>query len=646
MRFNLKKTSSAVGSSAGGGKKGKLRRRLLLALALILVAGAAAFFVLRPQRQPAAVEASTVQSATAETGTISSTVSATGSLALSDTTDVTMPTGLLVEEVCVEAGDEVKKGDTLAKLSLTSVVSALIDANDSLDDIEDQLDDDDDLSTLEKELLNSEKSDLEEEISTLEALHDNPVITATCNGIVGSVNVSENAESSVSSGTTSGSSAASTSALLSGTSADVSLDGGAVTLLGSTKTQSAFSLLSSSSGDSSASSDASLSTASETEDSSAASSGEDSGEDSGSSDGDTTSNTAITDYSAFSVAAPVTGETPQSEIAETSSYTGTISWNCTGVFQADTAYTATITLKARDGYVFTSEELPSISGASYDWSINEKGNRLFLKVTFEKTGAAATNPDAVDPNTSDSTTTLPSSGTGSLSGFGSSGSISGFSSGSVASGSSSSGSSSTSSVYSSYETVAFTIQKQDKAVISVSIDELDILSLEKGQSATVTLDAIEGETFTGTITSISNEGTSSGGSAKYTVEVTVDLDDQMRSGMSASVVIETGSTENAVLIPVSALQESGDSTFVYTETDEEGNLSGKVEVTTGLSDSTNVEITSGLSAGDTVYYTRTLSDSTDSSGFTVEGFEGGGMPSGGDMPSGGGPSGGQGGQPS
>ncbi len=63
-------------------------------------------------------------------------------------------------------------------------------------------------------------------------------------------------------------------------------------------------------------------------------------------------------------------------------------------------------------------------------------------------------------------------------------------------------------------------------------------------------------------------------------------------------------------IPVDALQERGDTVFVYTELDSDTNTpSGEVEVTTGLSDGTTVEIQSGLSEGDTVSGTSSSSDS-------------------------------------
>ena len=39
-------------------------------------------------------------------------------------------------------------------------------------------------------------------------------------------------------------------------------------------------------------------------------------------------------------------------------------------------------------------------------------------------------------------------------------------------------------------------------ILSVNIDELDILSIQKGQKAVITLDALEGQEFEGELTGI------------------------------------------------------------------------------------------------------------------------------------------------
>ncbi len=176
--------------------------------------------------------------------------------------------------------------------------------------------------------------------------------------------------------------------------------------------------------------------------------------------------------------------------------------------------------------------------------------------------------------------------------------------------------------------------------VSVSIDESDILSLKEGQEATVTIDSIGDDEFTGTVTDVDTTGTSSSGVTVFTVEVTIDKTDEMLAGMSASVDIIIEGVENALLIPEDALQQTSSTSYVYTEYNEETKeLGGMVEVETGLSNGTYVEITSGLSEGDTVYYDASSSESDSSSGFPNMGggnWQGGSMPSdmGGNMPGG------------
>lgn len=127
----------------------------------------------------------------------------------------------------------------------------------------------------------------------------------------------------------------------------------------------------------------------------------------------------------------------------------------------------------------------------------------------------------------------------------------------------------------------FTISPDDTMTLNVSVDELDINSVEIGQEAAITFDAIEDKEFTGEVTEIGNTASVSGGVAKYTVSVSVPKDEQMKQGMNASATVTIENRENVITIPVNALQEKGDRVFVYTSTDEEGNLSGETEVKTG-----------------------------------------------------------------
>ena len=159
------------------------------------------------------------------------------------------------------------------------------------------------------------------------------------------------------------------------------------------------------------------------------------------------------------------------------------------------------------------------------------------------------------------------------------------------------------STYSVAETTLLSITPQDSMYITITIDELDILSLSEGLEAEVTLDAFPGQSFTGEVESIDLSGSNSGGNSKYTAVVKISREDDMLAGMNASVKITLDTAEDVLCIPAEALVEDETGTYVYTSYDESTDTLGDlVEVETGISDGISVEITSGLSEGDTYYY--------------------------------------------
>ena len=177
--------------------------------------------------------------------------------------------------------------------------------------------------------------------------------------------------------------------------------------------------------------------------------------------------------------------------------------------------------------------------------------------------------------------------------------------------------------------------------MTMSIDELDISSVEVGQEVQITADAVEGKTYTGVVTEVSVAGTTSGGITTYPVTVRIDETDGLLPGMNVDAEIVISSTEDALAIPASAVNR-GDPVLVTTDSPRAVNALDQeapegyvyVAVETGVSDDSYIEITSGLQEGDTVAYLQTTSSSSSDSGMMMGGMAGG-MPSGG-MPSGGG----------
>ena len=149
----------------------------------------------------------------------------------------------------------------------------------------------------------------------------------------------------------------------------------------------------------------------------------------------------------------------------------------------------------------------------------------------------------------------------------------------------------------------FTLSPNGDMTVTVEVDELDVLSIQEGQEANVTVAAAGDGSLSGTVAAIDPFGSSVNGVTKYSVKITVPRAEGMLPGMNASVEIVVSRKEGCLLIPEDALNQSGTTTFVYTGYDPETDTyTGETEVTTGLSDGVYVEITAGLTQGATVYY--------------------------------------------
>ena len=185
-------------------------------------------------------------------------------------------------------------------------------------------------------------------------------------------------------------------------------------------------------------------------------------------------------------------------------------------------------------------------------------------------------------------------------------------------------------------TAVVTLSADEKMSVTISVDESDILSLELGQTVTVSVPSVSEDSFEGTLTEINRTSSSSG---TYSAVIEIAKEGGMLSGMTASVSVRIEGVDDAILIPIEALHKTSDGAYVYTSYNEEyQEYGGKVDVVTGLENSTYVEIKSGLSVGDTVYYTEQQS-SFGNMGFgnMPGGMDFGNMPGGmdfGNMPSG------------
>ena len=183
------------------------------------------------------------------------------------------------------------------------------------------------------------------------------------------------------------------------------------------------------------------------------------------------------------------------------------------------------------------------------------------------------------------------------------------------------------------------IMGTDGFTMGIAVDETDISTVAIGQEVSFTIDAVSGD-YTGSITAISYNGSSSGGSVAYQITATASYIEGVYPGMSASAEIVIESSGEGLLVPVDAVRTSGDDSYVYlapsgstagTEyAEDELTLSSltKVTVETGMSDGSYILIESDeLSQGDLIVMTKltsTLTGSDSDQNGGIGGFFGGG----------------------
>jgi HlyD family secretion protein len=161
---------------------------------------------------------------------------------------------------------------------------------------------------------------------------------------------------------------------------------------------------------------------------------------------------------------------------------------------------------------------------------------------------------------------------------------------------------------------AFRIDNLSSLVVVVQVSEIDINSIQTGQPATITFDAIPNKTYNGKVTMSDLAGTVSTNNVNYSVTVQVtDADALVKPGMSANVTIITNQVDNALLVPSTAIfTDNSGQQYVYLV--QNGTLS-TVPVTTGaVSDSTTQITGDSLKEGDTIVLSFASTSSTTSGG--------------------------------
>lgn len=140
----------------------------------------------------------------------------------------------------------------------------------------------------------------------------------------------------------------------------------------------------------------------------------------------------------------------------------------------------------------------------------------------------------------------------------------------------------------------------DRLIVKAQVDETDIGKVKIGQVATISLDAYPQVKVNAEVDHISYESTIVNNVTIYEVDILPQsVPDVFRSGMSANVDIIEKSKDNILLIPLEAVNQDKEGSFVLLSQGKNGK-SVKQRVKLGISDEQNAEVISGLAAKDKI----------------------------------------------
>lgn len=152
-------------------------------------------------------------------------------------------------------------------------------------------------------------------------------------------------------------------------------------------------------------------------------------------------------------------------------------------------------------------------------------------------------------------------------------------------------------------TTIATVADMNDLIFRGNIDETEVGRMHEGMPVKLTIGALQNLTFDAVLEYISPKGVEENGANQFEIKAAVSAPDsvQIRSGYSANAEIVLQRLKDALTVPESTIEFSGDSTFVYVLTDSVPTQQfARRPVKVGMSDGIRIAVTEGLKAGEQV----------------------------------------------
>jgi membrane fusion protein, multidrug efflux system len=141
-----------------------------------------------------------------------------------------------------------------------------------------------------------------------------------------------------------------------------------------------------------------------------------------------------------------------------------------------------------------------------------------------------------------------------------------------------------------------TIMHTDTVRVLIDVPEPDVPFVEKGDEATLVVDALPGRNFTASVTRFANA--LNPGTRTMRTEIDIPNPDQLlRPGMYGNITLSLDIIKDAVTVPAHAITVEKNNKYVYKVND--GKVE-KVRIETGIDDGIRVQVVKGLTGGEDI----------------------------------------------
>ncbi|MGB7290811.1 MAG: efflux RND transporter periplasmic adaptor subunit [Thermodesulfobacteriota bacterium] len=141
-----------------------------------------------------------------------------------------------------------------------------------------------------------------------------------------------------------------------------------------------------------------------------------------------------------------------------------------------------------------------------------------------------------------------------------------------------------------------TIMHTDTVRVFIDVPEPDVPFVEKGDGATLVVDALPGRNFSASVTRFANALNPDTRTMRTEIDIP-NPDQLLLPGMYGNITLNLDVIENAVTVPAGAIAVEKNNKYVYKV--KNGKVE-KVQIETGIDDGIQVQVVKGLNAGEEI----------------------------------------------